>query len=93
MKKRLPKFGDRLRGIYAGESNPQRDGIYVETIRRTGNMNRGTFYRLTDGKGHFWTYPATSTAFLDDLPSQGAAVAESPAGLPVPHWYTEDDIP
>ena len=55
-----PKFGEWLRGIYASESNPQRDGMYVRTIRRTGRMNPGTFYELTDGNGRFWQYPAQS---------------------------------
>ena len=55
-----PKFGEWLRGIYASESNPQRDGMYVRTIRRTGRMNPGTFYEMTDGNGRFWQYPAQS---------------------------------
>ena len=59
-----PVFGTRMRGIFAGESNPHRDGYYVETIRRTGRMNRGKFYRLTDGAGRFWEYPAESTIFI-----------------------------
>ena len=59
-----PKFGDRVRGIYASESNPERDGFFVEVVRRTGKMNAGTFYRLTDGKGRFWHYPARSTVIL-----------------------------
>ena len=56
-----PQFGDWLRGIYASEDNPQRDGIYVETIIRKGRMNPGTYYRLTDGKGNFWEYEAKDT--------------------------------
>lgn len=65
---RTPKYGDRLRGIHASESNPQRDGFYVETVRRTGRMNAGKSYRLTDGKGHFWEYPAESTEPVDATP-------------------------
>jgi hypothetical protein len=60
-----PKFGDRMRGIYASEGNPIRDGIFVETVRRTGRMNAGTFYRLTDGRGRFWEYPSDSVVPLD----------------------------
>ena len=55
-----PKFGEWLRGIYASERNPQRDGMYVRTIRRTGRTNPGTYYELTDGKGRVWSYPAQS---------------------------------
>jgi len=47
----------RLRGIHASPTNPQRDGIYVRTIRRTGRMNPGVFVECTDGNGRFWEYP------------------------------------
>lgn len=67
---RKPVFGEPMRGIWASESNPQRDGFYVATIRRTGRMNPGTFYRMTDGKGNFWNYPVKSTVFL--TPDDGA---------------------
>ncbi len=60
-----PKFGDTVRGIHASEKNPQRDGFYVQTVRRTGKMNAGTFYRLTDGHGRFWEYPVESTEIID----------------------------
>lgn len=56
-----------MRGIYAGENNPHRDGIYVETIRRPrGGMNPGKHYRLTDGKGGFWLYPVDSVVILKE---------------------------
>lgn len=58
---REPKFGDWIRGIYASERNPIRDGIYVRTTRR----NHETLYELTDGKGKFWMYPKRSTERLD----------------------------
>ena len=61
---RKPVFGEWMRGIYAGMKNPQRDGMYVETIRRSGRMNHGTWYRLTDGKGKFWEYESRNTVFL-----------------------------
>lgn len=67
-----PVFGERLRGIYASIDNPQRDGFYVRTVRRTGFMNPGKFYEITDGKGHFWWYPAEGVRVLDR--SSGAAV-------------------
>ncbi len=49
-----PKFGEWLRGVWAAETDPQRDGMYVETIYLRGESNRGTWYRLTDGNGDFW---------------------------------------
>lgn len=61
---RAPKFGEWMRGVWASERNPQRDGMYVETIVRTGRFNAGTWYRLTDGNGRFWEYQASSTIFL-----------------------------
>ena len=71
-KLRKPRFGERIRGIYASESNPQRDGMYVRTIRRTGRMNPGTWYELTDGKGNFWQYESKSAVFLDAEGDGGA---------------------
>lgn len=62
---RTPKFAEWMRGIWAAKSNPIRDGMYVRTVRRTGRMNPGTFYELTDGKGEFWQYPAGSTVFIE----------------------------
>lgn len=70
-----PKFGDRIRGIYAGESNPQRDGYFVRVIRRTGRMNHGTYYECTDGNGNFWQYPAEFTERLPNA-DHAARVAE-----------------
>lgn len=60
-KAREPKFGDWLRGVYASERNPIRDGIYVRTCR----VNHETCYELTDGKGKFWMYPKRSTERID----------------------------
>ena len=62
---RKPKFGEWLRGIYAGEKNPKRDGMYVETINGHGRRDPGKYYRLTDGKGMFWEYPADSVEFIE----------------------------
>lgn len=43
---------------HASEDNPQRSGVYVETVRRTGRLNAGVHYRVTDGEGEFWTVPS-----------------------------------
>lgn len=67
-KRRGPRFGERLRGIHASSENPQRDGYYVETIRRTGRLNPGKWYRITDGKGRFWEYPHDGVEFLGQMP-------------------------
>lgn len=61
---RAPKFGELMRGVWASKSNPQRDGMFVRTVRRTGRVNAGTWHELTDGKGKFWQYEAKSTVFL-----------------------------
>lgn len=60
-----PVFGERLRGKYASEANPIRDGYYVRTIVHAGRLNPGKFYELTDRRGKFWRYPADSVLFLD----------------------------
>jgi hypothetical protein len=67
---RTPAFGEWLRGIWASDKNPERDGRYVRTIRRTGRVNRGTWYELTNGSGSFWEYEARSTVFI--VPERGA---------------------
>jgi hypothetical protein len=61
---RAPKFGEWMRGVWASKRNPHRDGMFVRTVRRTGRMNPGTWHELTDGKGNFWQYEASSTVFL-----------------------------
>ena len=61
-----PKFGQRIRGVWASVDNPIRDGYFVEVVRRTGRLNPGVFYRITDGKGRFWEYNAADTVLLDD---------------------------
>jgi len=67
---RAPVFGERIMGIWAGESNPHRIGRYVETKRRTGRLNPGVWYRLTDGRGGFWEYEASQTLFVPDSPTE-----------------------
>lgn len=60
-----PRFGDMLRGIWASEQNPQRDGFYVETTsHRAGRFHTRRYYRCTDGQGNFWEYPPDSTVLL-----------------------------
>lgn len=61
---RKPQFGEWMRGVWASEGNPKRDGMYVETRVRNGRCNPGTWYRLTDGHGQFWEYEAKATVFL-----------------------------
>lgn len=80
-----PAFGDRIRGIWAGEKNPQRDGMYVRTVRRTGRCNPGTFYELTDGKGRFWQYEAADTLRHADFASD-AAIDQASEALMQERW-------
>jgi hypothetical protein len=67
---RTPIFGEQIMGIWASETNPQRVGRYVETIRQTGRLNPGVWYRLTDGRGRFWKYEASQTLFVPAQPTQ-----------------------
>jgi len=73
---REPKFGEWFRGIYASEDNPIRDGMYVRTIRRTGRLNRGTFYELTNLKGKFWEFPRDGVVRIEAPPHCPIAQAE-----------------
>ena len=38
---RKPKFGDLMRGLWASETNPQRDGFFVKEVRNGGRINPG----------------------------------------------------
>lgn len=78
---RAPRFGEWMRGVWASKSNPIRDGMYVRTVIRTGRMNSGVFYELTDGNGRFWEYPAKSTVFI----AAPAAAAQQAIGGMLPH--------
>lgn len=70
--RRSPIFGvTKLRNPYVSETNPQRDGVYVETIRRTGRLNPGTYYRLTDGNGKFWEIPAKTALLVEETTRVG----------------------
>lgn len=71
-----PRFGDRVRSIYAGETNPRREGFYVETIRRRGRLNPGKHYRITDGAGDFWETPADSVHPVESGPTVEASEPE-----------------
>lgn len=49
-----PRFGDLICNGWASENNPTRVGAFVRRGVRTGNLNRGPYWELTDGKGKFW---------------------------------------
>jgi len=70
-----PSFGSWIRGIWAGENNPHRDGMLVRVVRRPhGGTNPGTYYQLTDGHGAFWEYEAKDTVRVSG--NGGVEVAE-----------------
>ncbi len=48
------KFGDVVENGWASENNPTRVGFFVRAGKRTGRMNAGKFWEITDGKGKFW---------------------------------------
>lgn len=64
---RKPAFGDRMRNPWAGERNPQRDGVFVSKRRATGRLNPGLWYKMTDTKGKFWEINGDSAMFIDHL--------------------------
>lgn len=91
----VPKFGEWVRNSCAAESNPRRDGRFVRVVVRTGVMNRGTFYEVTNGDGGFWLLPMSVVTKLAD-PS--AALTESTAkdGSPVAWmraWASRGEVP
>jgi len=63
---RKPQFGDKMRNLIAGESNPRRDAFFVKSYKITGRMNPGIWYTMTDKKGHFWDSTPGGMIFIDD---------------------------
>jgi hypothetical protein len=52
-----PRFGDVVENGWASDGNPTRVGFFVREGRRTGRMNRGRYFEVTDGEGKFWELP------------------------------------
>lgn len=51
-----PKFGDVVENGSASEENPTRRGFFVREFKRSGRMNAGLTWEITDGKGMFWEF-------------------------------------
>lgn len=51
------RFGDTIENGWASEDNPTRVGFFVREGRRTGRMNAGRYFEVTDGHGKFWELP------------------------------------
>jgi hypothetical protein len=49
-----PRFGDTIENGWASTDNPTRVGIFVREGYRTGRMNRGRYFEVTNGEGKFW---------------------------------------
>lgn len=49
-----PRFGDDVINDAASDDNPQKKGQFVRFVRRTGRMNPGLSWEITDGNGKFW---------------------------------------
>jgi hypothetical protein len=54
-----PAFGDLVENGWTSEDNPTRLGMFVREVRRTGRMNPGRWWEITDGKGKFWQLQPT----------------------------------
>jgi hypothetical protein len=53
---KAPRFGDLMTNESASASNPRRFGFFVRTVRiPRGRMNAGVWFRMTDGRGDFWS--------------------------------------
>ena len=59
-----PKFGDIIENEWASISNPNRKGYFVRSGVRTGLMNRGKYYQITNAKGKFWELMADGDSRL-----------------------------
>jgi hypothetical protein len=71
---RTPHFGDQVVNNSASECNPTKHGLFVRRVTRSGVMNPGEWWELTNGEGSFWrtqadayevVTPATSSERLE----------------------------
>ncbi len=69
---RKPKFGDVVINGWASDDNPQKQGYFVRKIKRTGKLNPGTFWELTDRDGKFWSASANKGHKLSVIPMHSA---------------------
>jgi len=51
-----PSFGDVIENGWASDANPTRIGFFVREFTRTGRLNPGVTWEITDGKGKFWEF-------------------------------------
>lgn len=54
MSSESPLFAEWVENTMASESNPTRRGRFVRVVRRTGRLNPGVWWEMTDGHGSFW---------------------------------------
>lgn len=52
-----PRFGDIIENGWASEDSPIRVGFFVREGRRTGRMNPGRYFEVTNGNGRLWEVP------------------------------------
>lgn len=64
---RKPEFGDLMMNPWASDGNPHRDGFFVRVTSKTGRVNPGIWYEMTDRKGSFWEVNGNTMMFCDNL--------------------------
>lgn len=64
---RKPEFGDLMMNPWAGDANPRHIANFVREIRKTGRVNPGLWYEMTDRNGNFWEVGGNTMIFLDHL--------------------------
>lgn len=74
-----PAFGDIIENGWASAGNPTRTGFFVREGCRSGRMNAGRYFEVTDGNGKFWELPLGSdykiTVTRPDQPLAAGMVA------------------
>ena len=109
MGKLSPSFGDVVENGYASEDNPTRRGFFVRAFKRTGRMNPGLTWEITDKAGKFWEIqPAIIGERLTVIPAArseaqpsgydgGKSLGERWSALAPAHRFgrflTEDAVP
>lgn len=90
----VPTFGEAVRNTCAAQSNPRRDGYFVRKVVRTGVLNRGSFYEVTDGAGHFWLLPVAVVARAPTAaPSEAQPAPDKAPVAWMREWAYRGEVP
>jgi hypothetical protein len=82
------RFGDIIENGWASLTNPTRQGFFVREFHRSGKMNPGRTWEVTDGNGLFWELKPTGDHKITVKPALSGGMGRAPCPS-----QTADDVP